>query len=213
MPVLDPSPLQFWLFGRCEIHLQGRPLPPPRYRKEWWLLALLVLKHDRELSRDTLAAAFWPDSDPDRALLYLRRSLTNLRHALGPEAARLSVPDPPHPPLRSVRRIRRCRRLRPSRANDVVPGALGGGAGPGGRLVSRAAPAGLYRRVGTAGARGARAGVSCRPGRAGAEGYGATATRRRPSTGSGGWSPPTLCARAPAARSWRLWRKAGTAPP
>ena len=94
IPVLESSQLQFWLFGRCEIHAQGRPLPPPRYRKEWWLLALLVLKHDRELSRDTLAAAFWPDSDTDRALLYLRRSLTNLRHALGPEAARLSSPTP-----------------------------------------------------------------------------------------------------------------------
>ena len=92
--LLEPSPLQFWLLGRCEIHVRGLALPPPRYRKEWWLLALLALRHDRELSRDALAAAFWPESDPDRALLYLRRSLTNLRHALGAEAVRLSSPTP-----------------------------------------------------------------------------------------------------------------------
>ncbi len=92
--LLEPPPLQFWLLGRCEIHVRGLPLPPPRYRKEWWLLALLVLGHDREHSRDSLAAAFWPESDTDRALLYLRRSLTNLRRALGAEAARLSSPTP-----------------------------------------------------------------------------------------------------------------------
>ena len=86
--------LQFWMLGRCEIHVRGLPLPAPRYRKEWWLLALLALRHDREHSRDALAAAFWPESDPDRALLYLRRSLTNLRHALGPESGRLSSPTP-----------------------------------------------------------------------------------------------------------------------
>ncbi len=89
-----PPALEIRLLGGCDIRVHGSPLPPPRYRKEWWLLALLVLKHDRELSRDTLAAAFWPDSDTDRALLYLRRSLTNLRHALGPEAARLLSPTP-----------------------------------------------------------------------------------------------------------------------
>ena len=97
MPALlesEPPALEFRLLGGCDIRVHGRPLPPPRYRKEWWLLALLVLRHDRESSRDALAEAFWPDSDGDRALLYLRRSLTNLRHALGPEAARLLSPSP-----------------------------------------------------------------------------------------------------------------------
>ena len=89
-----PPALEFRLLGGCDIRVHGSPLPPPRYRKEWWLLALLVLKHDRELSRDTLAAAFWPESDTDRALLYLRRSLTNLRQALGAEAQRLMSPTP-----------------------------------------------------------------------------------------------------------------------
>jgi predicted ATPase/DNA-binding SARP family transcriptional activator len=93
---LEPEPpaLEFRLLGGCDIRVHGSPLPPPRYRKEWWLLALLVLRHDRESSRDALAEAFWPDSDGDRALLYLRRSLTNLRHALGMEAARLLSPTP-----------------------------------------------------------------------------------------------------------------------
>ena len=90
----EPPALEFRLLGGCDIRVHGRPLPPPRYRKEWWLLALLVLRHDRESSRDALAEAFWPDSDGDRALLYLRRSLTNLRRALGPEAARLLSPSP-----------------------------------------------------------------------------------------------------------------------
>ena len=91
---MEPPALEFQLLGGCNILVHGRPLPPPRYRKEWWLLALLVLRHDRESSRDALAEAFWPDSDGSRALLYLRRSLTNLRHALGPEAARLLSPSP-----------------------------------------------------------------------------------------------------------------------
>ena len=91
---VEPPPLEFRLLGGCEIRVQGTPLPPPRYHKERWLLALLVLRHDRETSRDTLAAAFWPDSDPDRALFYLRRSLTHLRAALGPEAGRLRSPSP-----------------------------------------------------------------------------------------------------------------------
>jgi predicted ATPase/DNA-binding SARP family transcriptional activator len=97
MPALlesEPPALEFRLLGGCDIRVHGIPLPPPRYRKEWWLLALLVLRHDRESSRDALAEAFWPDSDGDRALLYLRRSLTNLRHALGTEAARLLSPTP-----------------------------------------------------------------------------------------------------------------------
>ena len=90
----EPPALEFRLLGGCDIRVHGSSLPPPRYRKELWLLALLVLRHDRESSRDALAEAFWPESDPDRALLYLRRSLTNLRHSLGPESARLLSPSP-----------------------------------------------------------------------------------------------------------------------
>ena len=39
----EPRDLEFRLFGIFDVRLKGRPLPPLRYRKEKWLLALLVL--------------------------------------------------------------------------------------------------------------------------------------------------------------------------
>ena len=61
------SPLAVRFLGACEVTVHGRPLPPPRYRKELWLLALLSLRHDREISRDGLAALFWPDAEASQA--------------------------------------------------------------------------------------------------------------------------------------------------
>ncbi len=86
--------LEIALFGGCRITVEGKPLPSPRYRKEWWLLALLALRGGREISRESLAAEFWPESEPERARLYLRRSLTNLRQALGSQSYRLQSPSP-----------------------------------------------------------------------------------------------------------------------
>lgn len=68
------------------------PAAPTSISKEYWLLALLVLRHDRNVARDELAAEFWPDSAEGQARFYLRKSLLNLRNALGPEAARLESP-------------------------------------------------------------------------------------------------------------------------
>jgi DNA-binding SARP family transcriptional activator len=92
----DPGyrPLTLRLFGACEVTVQGRPLPPLRYRKDLWLLALLALRHDREVARVGLAALFWPDAEESQARYYLRRSLSNLRRALGSEARRLLAPTP-----------------------------------------------------------------------------------------------------------------------
>src|SRR5258708_35316514 len=87
-------PLTLRLLGACEVTVHGRPLPPLRYRKELWLLALLALRHDREVARDVLAALFWPEAEESQARYYLRRSLSNLRRALGSEARRLLTPTP-----------------------------------------------------------------------------------------------------------------------
>lgn len=84
--------VEFHLFGRFEVRLDDRPLPHLRSRREQWLLALLVLRHDRDTSRDWLAATLWPDNDEAQALFYLRKSLSNLRKALGAAGGRLLSP-------------------------------------------------------------------------------------------------------------------------
>jgi predicted ATPase/DNA-binding SARP family transcriptional activator len=86
------APLVIRLFGAMEVQRQGRPLPPLRARAGRWLLALLALYHDRDVERDALAALLWPDSSEEQAAYNLRRNLTDLRRALGPDAARLRSP-------------------------------------------------------------------------------------------------------------------------
>ncbi|MDR3687876.1 MAG: BTAD domain-containing putative transcriptional regulator [Fimbriimonas sp.] len=88
----SPAPLSIRLFGPIEIQVQGDPLPRLRSRKGLWLLALLTLKKGQPVERNWLAGALWPDSSQSQALAYLRHCLTELRHALGPEAARLQSP-------------------------------------------------------------------------------------------------------------------------
>src|SRR6185369_2879551 len=53
-------------------------------------LALLTLRHDREVDRSWLAGTLWPDAEESRALFYLRRELASLRNSLGSEADRLT---------------------------------------------------------------------------------------------------------------------------
>lgn len=86
--------LELRLLGACEVLIHGSPLPPLRYRKDLWLLALLALRYERTVDRNELAALFWPDAEASQALYYLRRSLSNLRHALGAQAHRLFAPSP-----------------------------------------------------------------------------------------------------------------------
>ena len=86
--------LEVRLLGACEVWVHGKPLPPLRYRKDLWLLAQLTLRHERAVARGELAALFWPDAEQSQALYYLRRSLSNLRRALGAEARRLLTPSP-----------------------------------------------------------------------------------------------------------------------
>src|SRR5262249_47623217 len=82
------------LFGPGEIQVAGPPPPPLPSPKGVGLLALLVLRHDREVTRDWLAATLWPDSSDDLNRGNLRRTLTDLRKALGAASARLVSPTP-----------------------------------------------------------------------------------------------------------------------
>ncbi len=87
-----PAPLSVQLFGSVLVKVNGTPLPPLRSRKGLWLLALLTLRKGKPVERDWLVGALWPDSSQTQGLAYLRHCLTELRHALGTEAARLQSP-------------------------------------------------------------------------------------------------------------------------
>jgi predicted ATPase/DNA-binding SARP family transcriptional activator len=84
------GPLTIRLFGPVEICLHGAPAGQLRTRRGGWLLALLTLRAGREVERAWLAGTLWPDSR--EAVSTLRRSLTDLRRILGPEADRLRTP-------------------------------------------------------------------------------------------------------------------------
>jgi predicted ATPase/DNA-binding SARP family transcriptional activator len=87
-------PLVIRLFGACEAWVEGAPLPRLRSRQGLWLLALLALRQERDVSRTWLQATLWPDSLPEQAAYNLRRSLSDLRHALGAQAVRVLSPTP-----------------------------------------------------------------------------------------------------------------------
>src|SRR5207248_3521000 len=60
----------------------------------WWVLALLALRDGRPVERSWLAGTLWPESSESLAFANLRRSLSDLRHALGDQACRLRSPSP-----------------------------------------------------------------------------------------------------------------------
>jgi predicted ATPase/DNA-binding SARP family transcriptional activator len=80
------------LFGPFSVLVNGEPLPRLRWRKQEAILALLTLRHDRPVDRAWLAGLLWPDASEGQGLAALRRYLTGLRRALGPEASRLLSP-------------------------------------------------------------------------------------------------------------------------
>jgi DNA-binding SARP family transcriptional activator len=82
------------LFGPIEVQVGGTPLPRLRSRKGFWLLALLALRHGRNVERDWVGGTLWPESDDPQMLASLRKTLNDLRTALGSEAARLYSPTP-----------------------------------------------------------------------------------------------------------------------
>ncbi len=75
------------LFGKFSLRVGKQELqtcPGPAQQ----LLAILILDN-REVSRSRLAREIWPECDRDRGLFYVRRALTQLRDALGPESQRI----------------------------------------------------------------------------------------------------------------------------
>ncbi|MEP6756045.1 MAG: tetratricopeptide repeat protein [Chthonomonadales bacterium] len=80
------------LFGPFDLKIDGKPFEITHSRKEQWLLALLILKNGKEVTRDWLAGTLWPDSQEEQALAYLRRTLYLLRQSLGSAAVRLQSP-------------------------------------------------------------------------------------------------------------------------
>jgi DNA-binding SARP family transcriptional activator len=90
---MELVPLSLHLFGAFEVRVRGEPMRSGRTRSVDWLLALLVLRPGREVSRSWLAGTLWPESSEAQALYNLRRNLRDLRQALGPEADRLRSPN------------------------------------------------------------------------------------------------------------------------
>lgn len=88
----DPPTFEIGLFGPVSIRVHGTHLPALPSRKGTYLLALLALRHNREVERDYLAGLLWPDSDQEKALFNLRQILSRVRQALGSEAWRLDAP-------------------------------------------------------------------------------------------------------------------------
>ena len=77
-------PLDIRLLGPPEVLVDGAPLVVDT-RKAVAILALLGAE-GRAFARDELAAMFWPDSDASAANGALRRTLSSLRAAAGPES-------------------------------------------------------------------------------------------------------------------------------
>src|SRR5690242_10653874 len=82
------------LFGAFEMRIDDQPPARLRTRKGQWLVALLLFRHGSPVERDWLAGTLWPDCDDEKALYSLRRSLTDLRRALGPYSEALRAPTP-----------------------------------------------------------------------------------------------------------------------
>lgn len=75
--------LRFYFLGPPRLERDGQPVEPDT-RKATALLAYLALSGERP-SRDWLAAFLWPDFDESRAKAALRRTLSALKTAVGPE--------------------------------------------------------------------------------------------------------------------------------
>src|SRR5436309_1914914 len=95
IPDEPAPPLTVSLLGPFRFQVNGAPLPRlGAWHKQEALFALLILRHPHPLERSWLAGLLWPDSLTSQANYNLRRNLSDLRRALGPEAARLYSPTP-----------------------------------------------------------------------------------------------------------------------
>jgi len=80
--------LRLVTFGGLGIEADNGSTAPRVRAPRLALLAVLAVAGDRGMSREKLAALFWPDSDEDRARHSLRQNLYALRAGLGREAVR-----------------------------------------------------------------------------------------------------------------------------
>ena len=80
--------LEVRLTGGLALRANGETLAPPASRRARAVLAYLAL-HPGPHARAQLAARFWPDVLDASARTSLRAALTELRHALGPDADQL----------------------------------------------------------------------------------------------------------------------------
>ena len=107
---MEEAPLSIRLLGAFEVRVGGQPIRSVRTRSVEWLLALLVLRHGRDVPRSWLAGTLWPESREAQGLFNLRRNLLDLRQALG-AAARTACAPPTGP---------RCAWTSPGRSVNLV---------------------------------------------------------------------------------------------
>lgn len=75
------------LCGRLRVDFEGRHVTPAlRGRQGRVLLAYLVIRRGRAVSRDEMIRAIWPEDLPSDPAAALRTQLSRLRGALGPSA-------------------------------------------------------------------------------------------------------------------------------
>ncbi|AIE87470.1 tetratricopeptide repeat protein [Fimbriimonas ginsengisoli] len=86
--------IELRLFGRYEVTVDGTPLRRLRTHRGHMVLALLGLRLGKPIDRHAIAETVWPYSEPSDALYSLRRTLTDLRQALGTESGAIVSPTP-----------------------------------------------------------------------------------------------------------------------
>lgn len=75
--------LRLHTFGGCFLERDGAPLETASaYRKALALLAIVAAAGERGISRDSVVALLWPDSDDERARTALRQLVHALRNQL-----------------------------------------------------------------------------------------------------------------------------------
>src|SRR5712691_9785989 len=79
--VAPGTDLQFGLLGPLQVELDGEPVPLAG-RKPGALLAALLLRVNRTVSRDALIDALWPDDPPETAANTIQVYVSQLRRAL-----------------------------------------------------------------------------------------------------------------------------------
>lgn len=68
--------------GRFELRVDGRLVPPPPTRKARALIAYLIAREGRDVSREQLVEIFWPQAEPEGARRSLNTALSSIRGSL-----------------------------------------------------------------------------------------------------------------------------------